>query len=142
MSTKYKIKELDLNNLRPLDINDESGAKYAFIGKPGVGKSQAILQLAYTKKHIIPVAEVYSGSERYDPFYKQYFPDLCIHDDFDFTAKNDEGLTPIEVAVKAGNVETVKAMKDYNYSGKDFAELLQRAQVNFERGKDKENRPK
>src|SRR5690349_3694658 len=92
MSTKYKIKELDLNNLRPLDINDESGAKYAFIGKPGVGKSQAILQLAYTKKHIIPVAEVYSGSERYDPFYKQYFPDLCIHDDFDFTAKNLENF--------------------------------------------------
>jgi ankyrin repeat protein len=56
------------------------------------------------------------------------------HHIFDFTAKNDYGLTPIEVAVKAGNVKIVEGMKPmYSYSEKDFQALLKSAQENCER---------
>ncbi len=100
MTTEYKIKELDLNTLKPIDIDDKDGAKYVFIGKPGMGKSQALLQLLYSKKHIIPVGQVYSGSELYDPFYSKYFHELVIHYDFDFTVPNLERFQQRQLLAK------------------------------------------
>lgn len=89
MSPKFKIKELDLNDLRPLSVNDKNGAKYAFIGMPGTGKTSAMIQYAYTKKHIFPIAEIFSGSEKYDPFYINYFPNIYIHDEYEEKALED-----------------------------------------------------
>lgn len=82
---KYSIKELDLETIRP---NAESigtskgGSTIVVIGKRGSGKSLLIKHLLYSKKHIIPVGLVISGTERVNRFYEQIFPDVFIHDEY------------------------------------------------------------
>ena len=98
MSVNYKITELDMNDLHPLNLNDTSGSKYMCIGKPGTGKSRVITQFAYTKKHIIPTAEIISGTELYNHHYEKYFPKLFIH--YDYEEKTLEDFQSRQLAAK------------------------------------------
>ena len=74
----YKIKELDINNLRPRSIEDD-GVKYAMIGKPGTGKSSIIMSYMYAKRHIFPVGLFCNGTEDSTQFFSKHVPDLFIH---------------------------------------------------------------
>lgn len=82
---RIEIKELDLNHIRP---NSESiktslgGTKITIIGKPGSGKSVLIKALLNSKKHIIPVGTVISGTEDTNKFYSKTFPNLFVHESF------------------------------------------------------------
>jgi hypothetical protein len=74
----YKIRELDINNLRPRSIEDD-GVKYAMIGKPGTGKSSIIMSYMYAKRHIFPVGLFCNGTEDSTQFFSKHVPDLFIH---------------------------------------------------------------
>ena len=82
------ISELDLNTLRPRNIKDD-GAKYVIIGKPGSGKTTIIDSLLYSKKHIIPVAQVFSGSEDSNGHYCKRICPL-------FVFNNLRNIKPVE----------------------------------------------
>lgn len=81
-----EIKRLDLNSIRP---NGESvktnlgGSKITIIGKPGTGKSTLIKQLLYSKRDLIPVGVVFSGSEESNNFYSKIFPQLFIYSKYE-----------------------------------------------------------
>ncbi len=77
-----KIRELDPNSLIPTSVSDD-GAKYVVIGKPSTGKSRLIDSLLYSKKHIVPVGEVYSGTEDSNGFYCQKLPSLFVYPKLD-----------------------------------------------------------
>jgi hypothetical protein len=76
------VKELDLDLIRPSfkDKYDPSatGSKIVVIGKPGTGKTTLISDLLYRKRFIIPVGQVYSGTEDSNGFYQQLFPSLFV----------------------------------------------------------------
>jgi hypothetical protein len=74
----YKIKELDINTLRPRSVEDD-GVKYAMIGKPGTGKSSIIKSYMYAKRHIFPTGVFCSGTEDSTQFFGKHVPDLFIH---------------------------------------------------------------
>lgn len=74
----YRIKELDINTLRPRSIADD-GVKYAMIGKPGTGKSSIIKSYMYAKRHIFPVGLFCNGTEDSTQFFSKHVPDLFIH---------------------------------------------------------------
>lgn len=82
---KLYIKELDLNTIRP---NVESiktnlgGSKLCIIGKAGSGKSCLIRNLIFSKRHIIPVGCVISGTEENNHFYENMFPNIFIYSDY------------------------------------------------------------
>jgi hypothetical protein len=73
-----KIKELDINQLRPRSVEDD-GVKYAMIGKPGTGKSSIIKSYMYAKRHIFPVGLFCNGTEDSTQFFSKHVPDLFIH---------------------------------------------------------------
>jgi len=73
-----RIRELDVNNLRPRSIDDD-GVKYAMIGKPGTGKSSIIKSYMYSKRHIFPVGLFCNGTEDSTQFFSKHVPDLFIH---------------------------------------------------------------
>jgi hypothetical protein len=77
-----KVKELDIDLIRPSfkDKYDPSatGSKIVVIGKPGTGKTTLISDLLYRKRFIIPVGQVYSGTEDSNGFYQQLFPSLFV----------------------------------------------------------------
>jgi ABC-type dipeptide/oligopeptide/nickel transport system ATPase component len=83
--SKIELKELDLDLIRP---NNESvkttagGSKITIIGKPGSGKSVLIKAILASKKHLIPVGTVISGSEEINKFYARLFPNLFIYEKF------------------------------------------------------------
>jgi hypothetical protein len=74
----YRIKELDINTLRPLSVADD-GVRYAMIGKPGTGKSSIIKSYMYAKRHIFPVGVFCSGTEDSTQFFGKHVPDLFLH---------------------------------------------------------------
>lgn len=85
MSTKLVIKELDLDSLVPnLDSmrTDKGGSKICIIGKPGTGKSVLIKDIIYSKKDLIPVGMVISGSEDSNKFYETFFPKLFVYEKY------------------------------------------------------------
>jgi energy-coupling factor transporter ATP-binding protein EcfA2 len=84
----FRIKELDINTIRPVNISDK-GAKYAVIGKPGTGKSTLIKTLLYYKKHIIPTIKVHSGTEEDTGDYMKFIPSLFIDTDLKLQAIAD-----------------------------------------------------
>lgn len=85
LMTKIHLRELDLDMIRP---NLESiktkigGSKLTVIGKPGSGKSVLIKALLSSKKHIIPVGTVISGSEDTNHFYSNMFPPAFVYEKF------------------------------------------------------------
>lgn len=89
---KIGIHELDLNTLYPRNQKDfKNGVKYVMIGKPGTGKSTVIKHLIYSKKHIFPVAHVFSGTEDSNGFFGSFIPPLFVTQGLD--VKN---LNPLE----------------------------------------------
>lgn len=79
------LQELNLHNIRPTAESlkkPSSGAIYIIIGKRGSGKSVLIKNLLYSKKHIIPVGVVVSGTEDTNGFYSSIFPDIFIHTEY------------------------------------------------------------
>ena len=74
----YRIKELDINTLRPRSVADD-GVRYCMIGKPGTGKSSLIKSYMYSKRHIFPVGVFCSGTEDSTQFFSKHAPDLFMH---------------------------------------------------------------
>lgn len=87
------IKELDLDLIRPSfkDKFDPSatGSKIVVIGKPGTGKTTLISDILYRKRFIIPVGQVYSGTEDSNGFYQQLFPSLFVFNRYNEDAVKD-----------------------------------------------------
>jgi hypothetical protein len=73
-----RIRELDLRTLHPQHSKDASSGRYIAIGRPGSGKSSVILSLIYAKKHIIPVAQIFSGTEDASHFFAKRFPEAFL----------------------------------------------------------------
>ena len=83
------IKEFDLNEMPPSSVEDNNGVKLVVIGKPGTGKSSIITSIVDSKKHIIPVSQIFSGTEDSNNFYSSKFPAVTIFNDI-------KNLTPLE----------------------------------------------
>jgi len=83
---KLGIKELNPEMISPNTRNykdkESNGSKIVIIGMPGSGKSTALSALLYAKKHIIPVAEVFSGTEDVNGFYQKSFPSTFVHNSY------------------------------------------------------------
>lgn len=73
-----RIRELDLRTLHPQHDKDASSGRYIAIGRPGSGKSSVIMSLIYAKKHIIPVAQIFSGTEDASHFFARRFPEAFL----------------------------------------------------------------
>jgi hypothetical protein len=82
-------------NIRPFDFNtmppfkgkkDEDGTKIIVIGKAGSGKSSLIKDILAAKSHLIPVAQVYSGTEDSNHAFSSIIPDICIYNKLDLKA--------------------------------------------------------
>ena len=87
------IKELDIDLIRP-SFKDKfdptaTGSKIVVIGKPGTGKTTLISDLLYRKRFIIPVGQVYSGTEDSNGFYQQLFPSLFVFNRYNEEAVKD-----------------------------------------------------
>jgi hypothetical protein len=81
---RVSINELNLDRIRPRNNDpEETGSKIVVIGKPGSGKSVLIDALIYSKKHLLPIAKIISGTEDDNKFYSNRFPDLFIDSTFD-----------------------------------------------------------
>jgi GTPase SAR1 family protein len=81
-----KIKEFDMNSLPPRNVSDKSGVKIVVIGKAGTGKSTIISDIIASKSHIIPVAQVFSGTEDGNHYYSEKFPKVCVYNKLDIDA--------------------------------------------------------
>jgi len=81
-----QIKEFDMNSMPPHDVNDRDGIKIVVIGKPGTGKSTLIADILASKCHIIPVAQIFSGTEDSNHFFSEKFPGVCIFNKLDLEA--------------------------------------------------------
>lgn len=75
---EFNIHELDLNDISPKGVDDPDGAKYITIGKPRTGKSVLIKAFIYSKKHIIPVGQFYSGTEDSNHTFSGFAPSLFV----------------------------------------------------------------
>lgn len=58
-------------------------SKVALIGKPGSGKSTAIADICWQFKDLIPVGQVFSGTETENGFYQNFFPAPFIIEYYD-----------------------------------------------------------
>ena len=78
------INELDINTLKPEHSKDyKNGSKLVIIGAPGTGKSTIIKSIIYSKKHILAVGQVFSGTEDSNGFFGEFFPDSFIYNGLD-----------------------------------------------------------
>jgi hypothetical protein len=83
------IREFDMNEMPPHSAEDNNGVKIVAIGKPGSGKSSVIASIVSSKAHIIPVSQIFSGTEDSNHFYTTKFPSITI-----FNSLKD--LKPVE----------------------------------------------
>lgn len=87
MDRNVRIKEFDPDIMEPttksfMDPNS-TGSKIVIIGKPGTGKTSLITGLLYEKKHIFPIAQVYSGTEDSNHFYGKTFAPIFIFNSYE-----------------------------------------------------------
>ena len=80
------IKEFDINSIPPHEVADNSGVKIVVIGKPGTGKSTIIADILASKSHIVPVAQIFSGTEDSNHFFSEKFPGVCVYNKLDLDA--------------------------------------------------------
>jgi len=86
------INELDINTLKPEHSKDyKNGCKLVIIGAPGTGKSTIIKSIIYSKKHILAVGQVFSGTEDSNGFFGEFFPESFIYNGLDASE-----LTPLD----------------------------------------------
>ena len=78
------IKEFDISKMGPVNVDDK-GVKLVVIGKPGTGKSTLIQDILAHKAHIIPVSQVFSGTEESNNFYSEKMPPITIFNKLDMT---------------------------------------------------------
>lgn len=88
MSQKIlEIHELDPDIIRPSrkDIADPSneigGSKITVIGKPGSGKTYLISSILYSKRDILPIGLVFSGTEDSNHHYSKMFPNTFVYNE-------------------------------------------------------------
>lgn len=83
----FRIKEFDIDLIHPSTQNaykqTQGGSKTVVIGKAGTGKSSLIISILYSKKHIFSSGIVMSGSESSNHYYKQFFPEVFIYNEYD-----------------------------------------------------------
>ena len=90
--TTLYINELDVNTLKPEHAKDyKNGCKLVIIGAPGTGKSTIIKSIIYSKKHILAVGQVFSGTEDSNGFFGEFFPESFIYSGLDAS-----DLTPLD----------------------------------------------
>lgn len=82
------IRELNPDMIKPTtkefnEMEKPHSSKIICIGKPGTGKTTIISSLLYSKKHIIPVGEVFSGSEDSNKYYEELFPSTFVYNALD-----------------------------------------------------------
>jgi hypothetical protein len=86
-SVLEEIPELDLELISPNTHSymkpEQGGHKLVVIGKPGTGKTTLIADILYSKKHLIPVGQVFSGTEDSNGFYRQMFPSTFVFNKYD-----------------------------------------------------------
>jgi len=84
---KIRIRELDLELISPNTKTymnpDQGGHKIVVIGKPGTGKTTLISSIMYSKKHLIPVGIVMSGTEDSNGHYRKMFPSTFVYNKYD-----------------------------------------------------------
>jgi hypothetical protein len=89
---EVNIRELDLAKIWPKHDKDfRGGGRYILVGSPGKGKSTVIKSILYHKKHILPVGEIFSGTEESNGFFAEFVPNLFITNGLD-----SKDLTAIE----------------------------------------------
>jgi hypothetical protein len=85
-------------NIRPFDFNtmppfkgkgEEDGTKIIIIGKAGSGKSSLIKDILAAKAHLIPVAQVFSGTEDSNHAFASIVPDVCLFNKLDTKAMEE-----------------------------------------------------
>jgi len=87
----------DSIHIRPFNFDDMppftgkaseagKGVKIVVIGKAGSGKSELVKSIIASKAHLIPVAQVFSGTEDSNGTYASFMPDVCVHNKLDFKA--------------------------------------------------------
>jgi hypothetical protein len=82
-----RIRQFDPSTMPPFSNHpDETGVKIVVIGKPGTGKSTLIASLCASKTHLIPVAQIFSGTEDSNHFYSSKFPPVCVYNKLDLEA--------------------------------------------------------
>lgn len=130
MATKeeLEIKELNLDMIVPNVESiktDKGGSKICIIGKPGSGKSVLIRDIVYSKRNIIPIGMVISGSEDSNNFYERFFPKLFINEKYEKEAVKKfimrqkvakkhfkEPLTPWSLLILDDCMDDVKIFND------------------------------
>lgn len=80
------IKEFNIAEMNPRNVQDKNGTKMVVIGKPGTGKSTLIQDILAHKAHIIPVSQVFSGTEESNHFYSEKMPPITIYNKLDMNA--------------------------------------------------------
>jgi hypothetical protein len=88
----FYIKEFDMNLISPSKPDDSNGTKLVVIGKANTGKSSLIADIVASKSHVIPVAQIFSGTEDSNHFYSTRFPGICVHNKLDFEALQNFAL--------------------------------------------------
>lgn len=89
MAKELQIQEFNIQNIRPRSIQElQGGSKLIIIGASGSGKSQLIKFILYTKRNLIPLPLIMSGTEQYNAFYRDFIPDTFIYNELKEEAIN------------------------------------------------------
>lgn len=134
-------------NIRPFDFNtmppfkgkgDEDGTKIIIIGKAGSGKSSLIKDILAAKAHLVPVAQVFSGTEDSNHAFGSIIPDVCIFNKLDLKAmenfkirqktakkwlKNPWALQIIDDCTDDPKILKKSIFQDYYKNGRHWAML-------------------
>lgn len=85
-----EIHEFDMNNMHPHSADDlKHGVKIFIVGKPGFGKSQIIESILLYKGHICPVAQIFSGTENVNHFYRDKSTYITTFNNLDMKAMDN-----------------------------------------------------
>ncbi|AXN77293.1 ATPase involved in DNA metabolism [Heliothis virescens ascovirus 3i] len=104
---------------------NKGGSKIAFVGKPGTGKSVMMRYIMYTKRKMIPVAVVMSGTEGSNGFYSEVVPDTYIYNDCDQMALENFKQRQLEAKKRCANPWALLVIDDCSTNKKNFTTKIQ-----------------